>query len=65
MAGLVGLRRRRRVAGGGSRFVWTVESAWIAFYFVFWIWLLTIAVRLVTGRDVPVVSEAAEPAEAA
>jgi hypothetical protein len=33
--------------------VWTVESAWFVPYGVFWTWLLTIAVRLVMGRDVP------------
>lgn len=52
------------VAGVGmllARFVWTIEPAWIVFYAVFWIWLLTVAVRLVMGRDVPV-SAAAETA---
>jgi hypothetical protein len=45
------------VAGVGmliARFVWTIESAWFVFYGVLWIWLLTVAVRLVMGRDVPV-----------
>jgi hypothetical protein len=45
------------VAGVGmliARFVWTIESAWFVLYGVFWIWLLTVAVRLVMGRDVPV-----------
>jgi hypothetical protein len=45
------------VAGIGmmiARFVWTVESAWIVFYAIFWVWLLTLAVRLVLGRDVRV-----------
>ena len=36
-----------------ARFVWTIETAWVACYGVFWVWLLTIAVRLVMGRDVP------------
>ncbi len=51
------------VAGVGmlvARFVWTIESAWIVFYGVFWIWLLTVAIRLVMGRDVPVASAAGE-----
>jgi hypothetical protein len=39
-----------------ARFVWTVESAWFVFYGVFWVWLLTLAVRLVMGRDVPAAS---------
>ena len=50
------------VAGIGmllARFVWTIESAWIAPYGVFWVWLLTVAVRLVMGRDVPAPSAAA------
>ena len=53
------------VAGVGmllARFVWTIESAWIAPYGLFWIWLLTVAVRLVMGRDVPAVSAAVAPA---
>jgi hypothetical protein len=43
------------VAGVGmmiARFVWTIESAWFVFYGIFWVWLLTVAVRLVLGRDV-------------
>ena len=50
------------VAGVGmllARFVWTIESAWVVPYGVFWIWLLTVAVRLVMGRDVPAASAAA------
>jgi hypothetical protein len=50
------------VAGIGmllARFVWTIESAWLVPYGVFWIWLLTVAVRLVMGRDVPAASAAA------
>jgi hypothetical protein len=49
------------VAGIGmllARFVWTIESAWFAPYGVFWVWLLTVAVRLVMGRDVPPASVA-------
>ena len=51
------------VAGVGmlvARFLWTVESAWVVFYGVFWVWLLTVAVRLVMGRDVPAASAADE-----
>ena len=47
------------VAGVGmllARFVWTVEAAWFVPYGVFWTWLLTVAVRLVMGRDVPAAS---------
>jgi len=47
------------VAGVGmlvARFLWTIESAWAVFYGVFWVWLLTVAVRLVMGRDVPAAS---------
>lgn len=50
------------IAGVGmllARFVWTVESAWVVPYGVFWTWLLTVAVRLVMGRDVPVAEAAA------
>jgi hypothetical protein len=36
-----------------ARFLWTIESAWVVFYGVFWVWLLTVAVRLVMGRDIP------------
>ena len=42
-----------------ASFVWTIESAWVVPYGVFWIWLLTVAVRLVMGRDVPAASAAA------
>ena len=48
-------------AGAGmlvARFVWTIEAAWVLFYAVFWIWLLTVAVRLVMGRDVRAVGAA-------
>ena len=51
------------VAGAGmlvARFLWTIESAWVVFYGVFWVWLLTVAVRLVMGRDVPAASAADE-----
>lgn len=47
------------VAGVGmllARFVWTIETAWVVSYGVFWIWLLTVAIRLVMGRDVPAAS---------
>ena len=57
MARLVGA-----VAGVGmllARFVWTIESAWVVPYGVFCFWLLTVAVRLVMGRDVPAASAAA------
>lgn len=36
-----------------ARSVWTIETAWVICYGVLWVWLLTLAVRLVTGRDVP------------
>jgi hypothetical protein len=52
------------VAGVGmllARFVWTIESAWFVPYGVFWIWLLTVAVRLMMGRDVPAGSAAERP----
>ena len=51
-------------AGAGmvlARFVWTIESAWVLLYFLFWAWLLTVAVRLVMGRDVPAGSATAGP----
>jgi hypothetical protein len=48
-----------------ARFVWTIESAWFALYGLFWIWLVTLAVRLVMGRDVPGARAAAGPAEQA
>jgi hypothetical protein len=44
-----------------ARFVWTIESAWLALYAVFWIWLLTVAVRLVVGNDVPAPGDAPGP----
>ena len=44
-----------------ARFVWTIESAWVLLYFLFWAWLLTVAVRLVMGRDVPAGSATAGP----
>jgi hypothetical protein len=52
------------VAGVGmllARFLWTIEPAWIVLYGSFWIWLLTVAVRLVMGRDVPTAGAAAGP----
>jgi hypothetical protein len=59
------VRRVGVVAGVGmllARLVWTIEPAWIALYGVFWVWLLTLAVRLVMGRDVPTVGAAGVPA---
>jgi hypothetical protein len=53
------------VAGVGmllARFVWTIGSVWTVPYAVFWLWLLTLAVRLVMGRDVPSARAAAGPA---
>ena len=42
--------------------MWTIESAWVVPYGVFWIWLLTVAERFLMGRDVRAASAAAGPA---